>query len=60
MTDTEKIDKALRDLRHAGQTEPARQLDPVGHERNPPSFQKVQENEGRSEWSGKEWGGRSR
>jgi hypothetical protein len=56
MTDAEKIDKALRDLRTAGQTEPARQLDPVGHERNPPKSPSVQE----SEWSGKEWGGRSR
>jgi len=65
MTDAEKIDKALAALRQAGQTEPARQLDAVGHERNPPSFQRQQEREGRSEWSGGSmgggtWGGRSK
>ena len=60
MTDAEAIDKKLRELRLAGQTEPARQIDPVGHERNPPAFQKAQERDGRSEWSGGGWGGRSR
>jgi len=65
MTDAEKIDKAVRDLRLAGQTEPARQIDPVAHERNPPSFQRAAERDGRSEWSGGSmgggtWGGRSR
>jgi hypothetical protein len=46
-------------------SEVARQQNPKQHERNPPEFQKVQEREGRSEWSGGSagggtWGGRSR
>jgi hypothetical protein len=65
MTDAEKIESKLAELRKAGQTEVARQLDPAGHERNPPAFQRQQEREGRSEWSGGSmgggtWGGRSR
>lgn len=65
MTDAEKIDNKLAALRQAGQSEVARRMDPVGHERNPPSFQRQQEREGRSEWSGGSmgggtWAGRSR
>lgn len=61
MTDAEKIDKTLADLRIAGQTEAARQKNPVEHERNPPSFQRQQEKErSDSSWAGSSWGGRSR
>jgi hypothetical protein len=60
MTDAEAIDKKLRELRLVGQTEVARQMDPPGHEKNPPAFQRKQEQEGRSEWSGGKWGGRQR
>ena len=59
MTAAEKIDRAVEMLRQAGHTEVARQLDPVRHERDPPPYQRKQEREGRSEWTGGYAGGRT-
>lgn len=60
MTDVEKIERALNTIQRAENVEVARQQNPSQLERAPSSFQKTQEREGRSEWSGGSWGGRSR
>ncbi len=60
MTDVEKIERAINTIRQAETHEVARQQNPPQHERNPPPYQKQLEHEGRSEWSGGSWGGRSR
>jgi hypothetical protein len=60
MTDAEKVERAIAVIKQSENTEVARQQDQPQRERNPPYFQRQQEKEGRSEWSGGSWGGRSR
>jgi hypothetical protein len=61
MTDAEKIDWALKRMRVPENAEIARQQDAPKAERTPPPrYRQELEREGRSEWSGGSWGGRSR
>jgi len=60
MTNAEKIERAINVILRVENTEVARQQEPQQYERNPSYFQRQQEREGKSEWSGGSWGGRSR